>query len=456
MERISTFFRIFVATLLQKLLIGMKKFLFILTALFAFEAFVGNTTALALRRNRAVKIIVTPDHLDWNYKCGEKPTFKVTVYKNHTPLHNAEISYEISEDQMPPLKSGKLVLREGVGEIKLGTMKVPGFLRCEVKLNDGDEKYRGIATAGFEPEKIKPTVEMPADFDEFWQNALKESAKIPLEPVFTLAPEQCTYHYNVYYVKYRVGERNYFYGVMTVPNKPGKHPAILKVPGANVCPYSVDTTLGDLKSVVTLIVGIHGIPINMPAEVYQSLKYGALYHYNRIKIQDRDNYYYKRVYLGCSRAVDLLASLEYVDSERIAVCGGSQGGALSFTTAYLNPKVKCFYAYYPALADLTGYLHKRGGGWPHLFRTDYDNPLKNEQVFNTLKYYDVVNFARKTRVPSKVALGYNDTTCCPTSMFSAYNSIPVEKDLIIYNEIGHFVYDEMHNARNKWLLERIK
>lgn len=435
----------------------MKKFIFILAALFAFEAMVGNATVSALNKNRAVKIIVTPDHLDWNYKCGERPTFKVMVFKNHTPMQNAEISYEISEDQMLPHKTGKLVLKEGVGEIKLGTMKVPGFLRCKVALKDGDLSYRGIATAGFEPENIKPTVEMPADFDAFWQKALAESAKIPLEPVFTVAPELCTYHYNVYHVKYRVGERNYFHGVMTVPNKPGKHPAILKVPGANVCPYSVDTQFGDLlNNAVTLIVGIHGIPVNMPAEVYRNLKYGALYHYNRIKISDKDNYYYKRVYLGCSRAVDLLASLEYVDSERIVVCGGSQGGALSFTTSYLNPKVKCFYAFYPALADLTGYLHKRGGGWPHLFRTSYDDSLKNESVFNTLKYYDVVNFARKTRVPSKTALGYNDTTCCPTSMFSAINSIPVANELKIFNEIGHFIYDEMIHDRNKWLKEQIK
>ena len=73
-----------------------------------------------------------------------------------------------------------------------------------------------------------------------------------------------------------------------------------------------------------------------------------------------------------------------------------------------------------------------------------------------MKYYDVVNFARKTRVPSKTALGYNDTTCCPTSMFSAINSIPVANELKIFNEIGHFIYDEMIHDRNKWLKEQIK
>jgi cephalosporin-C deacetylase-like acetyl esterase len=55
-----------------------------------------------------------------------------------------------------------------------------------------------------------------------------------------------------------------------------------------------------------------------------------------------------------------------------------------------------------------------------------------------------------------VALGYNDTTCCPTSMFSVYNSVPTTKEIYILNEIGHYIYDEMFQDRNKWLLEHIK
>lgn len=434
----------------------MKKFLLILTALFAIEAAIGTATVSADPDGKAVRIFVTPNHQDWNYKCGEKPVFSVLVLKHHTPMQNVEISYEISEDKMPAHKRGTMTLKDGSGEIKLGTMKVPGFLRCEVVVKDGEHTYRGRAAAGFEPENIKPTAEMPADFDEFWQNALKESAKIPLEPVLTLQPDQCTYHYNVYNVKFRNGKSDYIYGVMTVPTKPGKHPAILQVPGANVRSYKISKSMADLSSVVTLIVGIHGIPIDMQGDVYENLKQGALKDYPRMHIQNRDRYYYKRVYLGCSRAVDVLASLDFVDTSRIAVCGGSQGGALSFTTAYLNPKVKCLYAYYPALADLTGYLHNRGGGWPHLFRKSNDDNLRTEGVMQTIKYYDVVNFARKTRVHAKVALGYNDTVCCPTSIFSAYNSIPCTKELQVYKEIGHFTYHEIQQDRRKWLHEQLK
>ncbi len=41
---------------------------------------------------------------------------------------------------------------------------------------------------------------------------------------------------------------------------------------------------------------------------------------------------------------------------------------MSIATAALDSRVKGLAASYPALADMTGYLKGRAGGWPHLFR----------------------------------------------------------------------------------------
>lgn len=430
----------------------MKKLLSILVSTVAIVALLNiSTLSAATPTDRSVQVIVMPDHLDWNYKCGEKPVFKVLVLKHHSPMQNVEVQFELSEDNMPAHKNGKMILPKGEGVVKLGTMKVPGFLRCAVKVKDGDYTYTGLATAGFEVDKIKPTVEYPADFEAFWQNALAESAQIPMEPKITPAPEFSTGTYTAYYVQYQTyKKKSYFHGLMTVPTKPGKHPALLRVPGAGVRSLSPMTEL-DLANFVVLQVGIHGIPVNLPKEMYKNLSRGALVNYNRFNIQDRDLYYYKRVYVGCARGVDFLAELDFVDAERIGVCGHSQGGALTFVTTYLNPKVKYYYAHYPALADLTGYLNGRGGGWPHLFRTELDKNLDKERALKTIPYYDVVNFARGVKVPGVMACGYNDTTCCPTSMFSVYNVISAPKELALYNEIGHWLYEEQENDRRKWL-----
>ena len=432
----------------------MKKFMTILCSIFALLAILGYNTASAAPMDRAVKVIVMPDHADWNYTCGEKPVFKVLVLKHHTPMQNVEISYEISEDNMPARKSEKMTLKAGEGIVKLGTMKVPGFLRCIVTVKDNGYTYTGLATAGFEPEKIKPTVENPADFEEFWQKALAESAKIPMNPILTHAPEHSTGTYTAYWIQFQTYKRKvFFHGLMTVPTKAGKHPALLRVPGAGVRTLAPMTEL-DLDNFVVLQVGIHGIPVNLPRPTYSNLSRGALYNYNRFNIQDRDEYYYKRVYIGCARAIDFLSELESVDAERIGVCGHSQGGALTYVTTYLNPKVKYYYAHYPALADLTGYLHGRGGGWPHLWRNGADKNIDKAAALKTIPYYDVVNFARKVKVPGVMALGYNDTTCCPTSMLSVYNVISAPKQMALYNEIGHYLYPEQENDRREWFKEK--
>ena len=261
----------------------------------------------------------------------------------------------------------------------------------------------------------------------------------------TLLPERCTSTQNVYHVSFQ-NERpsSRMYGILIVPKKPGKYPAILQVPGAGIRPYN-GFNLGE--NIITLEIGIHGIPVTMPQEVYNNLAAGALNGYNAINKNNRDTHYYKRVYLGCVRAVDFLYSLPEFDGNTVGVTGGSQGGALSIVTAGLDPRIKFLAAFYPALCDYAGYLHKRAGGWPHYYRNA--QPVANE--VETLAYFDVVNFARRVNAPGWYSWGYNDVTCPPTSMYSAYNVIPGAKDLHLYLETGHWTYPEQQSERIEWL-----
>ena len=72
----------------------------------------------------------------------------------------------------------------------------------------------------------------------------------------------------------------------------------------------------------------------------------------------------------------------------------------------------------------------------------------------TLAYFDVVNFARRVNAPGWYSWGYNDVTCPPTSMYSAYNVIPGVKDLHLYLETGHWTYPEQQSERIEWLKDK--
>ena len=404
-----------------------------------------------------IKVVVAPDHSDWTYKAGESAKFQISVLQNGNPLKDVKVKYQVGLEKLEPtVKKEGVILQKGTLTVDGGTLKNAGFVRCIVEAEVDGKLYKGMGTAGFDPLSIKPTVPNPADFAQFWDQAKSELATVPVDAKMTLLPERCTEKVNVYHVNlqnFRVGSR--LYGILCVPKKEGKYPALLKVPGAGVRPYSGDVVTAE-KGIITLEIGIHGIPVNMEPVVYTDLGASTLYQYYNYNLDNKDRYYFKRVYLGCVRANDFLVGLPQFDGVNLGVTGGSQGGALSIVTAALDPRVKCLAAFYPALSDVTGYLNGRAGGWPHLFD-------KNNIAFNNLKekietvgYYDVVNFARLLKVPGLYSWGFNDETCPPTSMYSVYNVISAPKDLFLALETGHWTYPEQRERFNNWLEQKLK
>lgn len=423
--------------------------------LLVFSAFIAHSQGQPAQQ--MIKVVVAPDHTDWTYKTGEKVKFTITVLQSDNALKNAVVKYEVGPEKMDAIKKDSLTIANGTFTVDGGTMKTPGFLRCTATATVNGKVYRGLATAAFNPLQIEPTVENPSNFNSYWNNAKAELAAIPIDAKMTLLPERCTENVNVYHVNlqnYKVGTR--LYGILCVPKKEGKYPALLQVPGAGVRPYAGDIANAE-KGVITFQIGIHGVPVNMDdVSVYNSLATGALAGYWNYNLDDKDRYYYKRVYLGCLRANDFLTSLPQYDGKHLAVMGGSQGGALSIVTAALDPRVKFLAVFYPALSDVTGYLKGRAGGWPHLFAQNNLAFNNTKEKINTAGYYDVVNFARQLKVPGIYTLGFNDETCPPTSMFAAYNAIGAPKELYIVPETGHWTFPEQREQLNGWMISKLK
>lgn len=405
---------------------------------------------------RFIKVMVAPDHTDWTYKTGENAKFTISVTQNGNPLKNVSIQYAIGPEKLDPTKSETTTAPNGNLTINGGTMKTPGFLRCTATVTVDGNEYKGLATAGFDPDKIEPTIANPVDFDTFWDTAKEALGKVPMDAKMTLLPEKCTEKVNVYHVNlqnFKVGAR--LYGILSVPKKEGKYPALLHVPGAGIRPYGGDITNAE-QGIITFVIGIHGIPVTMDPGVYTDMIGGWANQYWTYNMDDRDRFYFKRVYLGCVRANDFLVSLPQFDGTNLAVTGGSQGGALSIVTAALDSRVKWLAALFPALSDVTGYLHGRAGGWPHYFDKSNIEVNNKKDKLETLGYFDVVNFARRIKIPGFYSWGYNDETCPPTSMYAAYNKITAPKELFLALETGHWTYPEQKEKVSTWLTKRLK
>lgn len=418
--------------------------------------------SFAQDRATTTTLRVTPDHPDWTYQPGEHVIFRVQALWDQVPVNGLAVKYRIGAEMMPAEDKAANLTADGL-VIDGGTLDHPGFLRCTVTADYDGTVVTGVATAGFAPDRIVPTQRNPDDFDRFWEDGKAALGKIPMDPELTLIPEASSSTINVYHVSLAtwgvpgVGQAR-VYGILCAPKASGKYPAMLRVPGAGVRPYSGDRTWAK-KGFITFEIGVHGVPVNLPAELYTSLAAAALNNYPTIHLDDRERYYYRRVYLACVRANDFITSLPDWDGRNLLVVGGSQGGQLSIVTAGLDSRVTALSASFPAFCDVTGYLQGRAGGWPHMFRPRGDgkpSDFAKPDDIATTAYYDTVNFARRVKVPGLYTWGYNDQVCPPTSTFSAYNVITAPKELVLALEMGHDLNAAQIRRQGEWIRAHAK
>ena len=412
----------------------------------------GSLSISAQIRGTNIVVSVTPDHQDWNYKVGEKASFVVNVRKSGTLLNQVKVDYEAGPVMYPNTKK-TLVLKDGTMKWS-GEMKTPGFYRLKVVAHVDGKDYEGLCTAAFSPEKIKPFAQEPNDFDDFWKKALDEARQIDLNPTKVLLPERCTKDVNVYEISYhnnRWGSK--MYGILSIPVKPGKYPALLRVPGAGVRPYSGDTYTATGKCIV-LEIGIHGVPVTMEQKVYDDLANAALNGYWDTNLENPDRNAYKRVVTGAVKGVDMIASLDEWDGKTLGVTGSSQGGFLSLAVAALDKRVTFLAAVHDAMCDYEAELHGVAGGWPHYFYHAKMNAITKARLEGA-RYYDGVNFARRITVPGWYSFGYNDEVVSPTSSYGLYNSVKAPKTLSLYQMTGHFWYQEQWDEWQEFLTNHL-
>ena len=201
----------------------------------------------------------------------------------------------------------------------------------------------------------------------------------------------------------------------------------------------------------------------MEQKVYDDLGNGALSGYWEFGMDNRDKSYYKRVVLGCIRAIDYIEQFTPWNGEQLGVTGSSQGGFLSLATAGLDQRVTCYAPVHAALCDHTNSLRGVACGWPHYFynsnlKSQTSNLKVNSDEVVTSRYYDGVNFARliTDKQCGWFSFGYCDDVVPPTTAWATYNTVKGPKEISPYQATWHFWFQEQWDEWENWLLEKLK
>jgi cephalosporin-C deacetylase len=150
-------------------------------------------------------------------------------------------------------------------------------------------------------------------------------------------------------------------------------------------------------------------------------------------ILDPSTYYYRRVFTDAVLAVDALRGLPRIDTSRVTITGGSQGGGITLAVAALRSDLVAAMPDVPFLCDFRRALSLIDTD-PYAEITRYLKAHRDHvgQVFSTLAYFDCAVLSRTSSAPALFSVALMDQICPPSTVFAAYNAYAGPKDIRVY------------------------
>jgi cephalosporin-C deacetylase len=402
--------------------------------------------------SKDLSVEIVPENGIYLYRTGETAILNVKLDAPAAIASTARIKYRLSRNGVRTMIEGTLDIDGGKGSIK-ATLEEPGFLRCDISCIAGEDTLSAACGCGFSVEEVHPGGKLPENFDRFWREAKAELIRIPIDAKLEEAAVADPGDAKRYKVSLANVNGSRVFGWLHLPEGDGPFPTVLSIPGSGVGRtgrFAGFTEAG----IAVLAIEVHGLepgeqeiigaaqwvrPVTDETTYFATLQNGLLAGYHSFGIEDPYRYYHRRTLQSAMRALDYLHTRDDVDTDRIIVFGGSQGGGLSLLTAAIDKRVDAVVATVPAFCN-------------NASRNDSHIP----EVAGTMSYYDAALAAELIEVPALIGVGFIDGTCLPSNVYAAYNSIKSSKRIENFYTMGHGSPPDWREKTINWILENLK
>ena len=394
------------------------------------------------------------------FKGKDEIQYDIKLKNNTADYQSGKVIYAITTDEGKKVEvdsSDFKLKRYANVQLYLRVKPKPtGFYRINfiVKTPDYDDTVRKVF--GVDPEKIESQLHKPADFDAFWRQTHVQLEKIIPEYRVLERKDMSTADKRVYAVEMRSYENILIRGWLVIPRDGKTFPVHYRVPGYVV---TLQPNM-DNDDFITFDLNVRGNGnskdvVNVGTD-----------NYSLLNIESRDRYIYRGVYMDCLRGLDFLCSHANlgIDTNKIFVEGGSQGGALALITAALDKRVKVLTMQVPLYADIRD---------DYAISQSYDKqvfPFKIfrkyaeshagftwDKFYSTFDYYDPQNFAPMVTCPVLMGIGLLDQFCPPRCSMSLFNHISSKnKEFVCAPNSTHEVNYNYFMFQNLWLREKFR
>ncbi|HTX78360.1 MAG TPA: acetylxylan esterase, partial [Longilinea sp.] len=278
----------------------------------------------------------------------------------------------------------------------------------------------------------------PADFDDFWARTLEDSRSHPLDAVFEPV-ETGLKTIEVYDVTYHGFGGQPIKGWFLLPRDYAQPlPCVVEYigyGGGRGKPY--DWLLWPSMGYAHFVMDTRGQGSNWRSgdtpDVEAEPSNPQFPGFMTRGVLKPETYYYRRVFVDAVRAIEAARSHPAVDAARVAVNGGSQGGGMSLAAAGLVPDLSA------VMADVPFLCHYRratelvdSDPYHEIVRFCKCHRDQADTVFETLSYFDGLNFAARAHSPALFSVGLMDDICPPSTVFAAYNHYAAPKQIRVW------------------------
>jgi cephalosporin-C deacetylase-like acetyl esterase len=420
--------------------IDMFKRLAVLTAVFgALIAWGGYTSEIAL------------DRKDGIYRSGETAVCTVRLFKDGQPLAGEKV--RLSTKWEGKLVKTEDIVADGKPMTVSYTTEQPGWVYFGVQVLGKDGKpvnanssksalmrrFKPTTAAEigamFDVEKIRYTVEPPADFDEFWAKRLAEVAAQELEPKLTEL-KSGVQGIKLFAVELSCPRGIKATGYLAYPENaaPKSLPACLSyLSWTNSDASRGGAIVNAKRGAVAFSATWHGLPVGKDAKYYEGILKKRV-NGGMTGITDRDTWIMGEISFRVLCELKFLKSLPEWNGKDLISIGGSLGGAQSTTAAALDKDVTLALVNVPCFCEFDGAAVGRKGSIPRR------SGSKTPEALKAQSYFDCAHLARTIKCDIFVCTGFADEGCPPSCVYAFYNAIPEGTNKVISTnpKTGHY------------------
>ncbi len=281
----------------------------------------------------------------------------------------------------------------------------------------------------------------PADFDEYWERALRELDATEAAPELVPHPSPARFAecFDLWFTGVR-GAR--IHAQYVRPRTEGPHAAVLRFHGYSgnagdwfdKLPWAaqgIAVAAMDSRGQGGLSEDVGGVKgTTLRGQIVRGLS------------DHPDELLFRQIFLDTVQLARVVAGFREVDPKRIGATGGSQGGGLTLACAALEPRLARAAPEFPFLCDYQRVWEM------DLAREAYEeltyffrrfDPLheREAEIFTRLGYIDVQHLSDRIAARVLMTTSLMDTVCPPSTQFAAYNKVKSHKDMVLYPDFGH-------------------